>query len=371
MHDDAPLLAEAQRQFLICSACRYCEGYCATFPALERRTTFGEADVAYLANLCHDCRACAQACMYGPPHEFAVDIPGLLSRARLETYRERAVPRAARGAFGGAGGGAMLAVGLAAAALLLAAIAATGRWGRLAAVDDAAGAFYRTVPFPWMLVPALLLAAWGAFALWAAARRLVCDVLPGARATARERLGALHDGLALVYMKGGGGGCYYPETTDPSQARRILHVTLVAGVALAFAATLAAAFEQDVLGRLPPYPVASVPVVLGILGGICALAGALGLLALKAAPGARRLEAPAMVALDAAFLIALTVVAATGLALLLGRASAAMGPLLVVHLAAVAALFATAPYGKLMHVPLRLAALVVFRIEEARERGAS
>src|SRR5580704_18317266 len=86
---DISLLAEAQRQFLICSACRYCEGYCATFPAIEGRTTFTAADVNYIANLCHDCRACSQACMYGSPHEFAVDIPKLLGAVRLETYGTR------------------------------------------------------------------------------------------------------------------------------------------------------------------------------------------------------------------------------------------------------------------------------------------
>ena len=29
----------------ICNACRYCEAYCAVFPALERRLTFGEGDL--------------------------------------------------------------------------------------------------------------------------------------------------------------------------------------------------------------------------------------------------------------------------------------------------------------------------------------
>ena len=44
------LLAEARRQLGICNACRYCEGYCAVFPALERRSILLDGDVAYLAN---------------------------------------------------------------------------------------------------------------------------------------------------------------------------------------------------------------------------------------------------------------------------------------------------------------------------------
>ena len=32
--DLTPKLAEAARQVEICNACRYCEGYCAVFPAM-------------------------------------------------------------------------------------------------------------------------------------------------------------------------------------------------------------------------------------------------------------------------------------------------------------------------------------------------
>ncbi|HXF33851.1 MAG TPA: hypothetical protein VN603_04710, partial [Candidatus Acidoferrales bacterium] len=246
MQDEALPLAEAQRQFLICSACRYCEGYCATFPAIEGRTQFGEADVAYIANLCHDCRACSQACMYGAPHEFAVDIPSLLSGIRLQTYGK---------GLGRTNAAATAGVAAAALVALLAAIAVSGRWEQLGGVYREAGSFYRIVPFLWMLVPALALTVWASAVLFAAARRLMRDVAPGARATLRDALGALADGVALVYLRGGGGGCYYPETTAASSSsRRMLHVILVAGVMSAFAATIAAAFMQDVLGELPPYP---------------------------------------------------------------------------------------------------------------------
>src|ERR1044071_2961932 len=80
-------------QLEVCNACRYCEGYCAVFPALERRRTFSPADVVYLANLCHDCRACFYACMYAPPHEFGVNIPKTLAEVRERTYAQYALPR--------------------------------------------------------------------------------------------------------------------------------------------------------------------------------------------------------------------------------------------------------------------------------------
>ena len=31
------VLADARNQMRICNACRYCEGYCAVFPAMEQR----------------------------------------------------------------------------------------------------------------------------------------------------------------------------------------------------------------------------------------------------------------------------------------------------------------------------------------------
>ncbi len=52
------LIAEGERLMVICNACRYCEGYCAVFPAMERRLNFSETDVNYLANLCHNCAEC-------------------------------------------------------------------------------------------------------------------------------------------------------------------------------------------------------------------------------------------------------------------------------------------------------------------------
>ena len=66
--------SETARQLQICNACRYCEGFCAVFPAMTRRLSFAQADIHFLANLCHNCGACLHACQYAPPHDFAVNI---------------------------------------------------------------------------------------------------------------------------------------------------------------------------------------------------------------------------------------------------------------------------------------------------------
>ena len=41
---------EVARVMQICNACRYCEGFCAVFPAMTRRLEFGKADINYLAS---------------------------------------------------------------------------------------------------------------------------------------------------------------------------------------------------------------------------------------------------------------------------------------------------------------------------------
>ena len=86
------LLKEADRQLTICNACRYCEGYCAVWPAMELRRTFKDSDILYLANLCFDCRACYYACQFAPPHQFAVNIPQVFAQIRTETYQDYSWP---------------------------------------------------------------------------------------------------------------------------------------------------------------------------------------------------------------------------------------------------------------------------------------
>ena len=360
-----PLLAEAQRQLAVCNACRYCEGYCAVFPALERRAIVLEGDLAYLANLCHDCRAYLQACMYPPPHEFVVDVPALLARARADSYQRLAWPRWLAGAF--ARGPLALATATLAglAAAVIAAVVGGGAAG-LIAPRTGPGSFYALIPYLAMAIPALLLTAYalavlgvGAVRLWRAAGGGVPEAAGG-----RSWATALREGLELRWLRGGGPGCYYPDAERPSSARRHLHVLLVAGLGVAFAATLVAAAGQDLLGLDPPYPLWSPPVLRGAGGGAATVRGAGGLLWLKVRSG--RTSDRRGRGLDLAFLASILAVSATGMLLLAFRETPAIGPLLVAHLATLGGLYLTAPYGKLAHAAYRLAAL----LRSAAERSA-
>ena len=83
----------------VCNSCRYCEGLCAVFPAMEMRRSFSDGDLNYLANLCHGCGACYTDCQFSPPHEFNVNVPQTLAIARAESYAAYAWPRAFSGLF--------------------------------------------------------------------------------------------------------------------------------------------------------------------------------------------------------------------------------------------------------------------------------
>jgi len=349
-------------QLEVCNACRYCEGYCAVFPALERRRRFTPGDVVYLANLCHDCRACFYACMYAPPHEFGVNIPKALAEVRERTYAEYALPRVVSDL---ARRNAWLLIGATLASLVFFGLVVfTSGSGPFEAHTEP-GAFYNVVPYLAMMLPALLLSLYAIGVLLAGAFAFARDVR-GQRAADFVQwsavLAAAGEALGLRYLRGGNaGGCTYP-TERTSNARLVLHTLVFYGFVSAFVATAAAFVLQDFFGVLPPYPVLSVPVIFGSLGGVAMIVGASGLLYLKwrsdrAPADARTLN------LDWLFLLSLNMVSITGMLLLLLRETPAMGTLLVVHLATVLALYVSAPYGKFAHFVYRYAALVQNRLE--------
>ena len=93
------VLEEADRLMTVCNSCRYCEGLCAVFPAMEMRRSFADGDLNYLANLCHGCGACYVDCQFSPPHEFDVNVPKTLAHRTGRFYAAYTWPRAFSGTF--------------------------------------------------------------------------------------------------------------------------------------------------------------------------------------------------------------------------------------------------------------------------------
>jgi citrate/tricarballylate utilization protein len=356
---------EVARQMQICNACRYCEGFCAVFPAMTRRLAFNQADVHYLASLCHNCGACLHACQYAPPHEFAVNVPKAMAQVRLQTYEDFAWP-AALGALYRRNGLVLAlaaAVGLALFLVLLLRVNGSIAGQRLAAN------FYAVFPhntmvlmFGAVFVFAILALVMAGRAFW----RATAPALGSAR-TGQAATEAARDALTLKYLDGGHqDGCN--EASDAfTLARRRFHHATFYGFMLCFAATCVATVYHYVFGLQAPYAISSLPVLLGTAGGVGLLLGPAGLFWLNL----RRHPAhgdPRQKPMDLGFIALLFFSSLTGLALLLWRETGAMPWLLAIHLGVVMALFLTLPYGKFAHTVYRSAALLKYQIERRQPK---
>ncbi len=97
-HDEDSLYAEMERVFDVCHGCRRCFSLCHAFPllfdaidesdtmevdGLERKTYWEVAEHCYLCDMCY-----LSKCPYVPPHEFNIDFPHLMLRAKSKAFKE-------------------------------------------------------------------------------------------------------------------------------------------------------------------------------------------------------------------------------------------------------------------------------------------
>ncbi|GGI29588.1 tricarballylate utilization 4Fe-4S protein TcuB [Bradyrhizobium guangdongense] len=356
------ILDEADRLMTVCNSCRYCEGLCAVFPAMEMRRAFSDGDLNYLANLCHACGACYVDCQFSPPHEFNVNVPKTLAVARAGSYAAYAWPKVLSGAFARNGLVLSIVVAISMAAFILG-FAALNDSCVLFGVHTGPGAFYRLMPHNAM---AALFSAAFLFAILAlvmSVRAFWRDIgTPiGGHADGGSIFQAIRDAGELRYLDGGGVGCYN-EDDKPTDRRKLFHHLTFYGFLLCFAATSVATLYHYLLGREAPYPWWDLPVVLGTLGGIGLVVGPIGLFAVKMRRDPALLDEFSY-GMDVGFIAMLFLTGLTGMLLLFLRETWAMGPLLALHLGAVFALFITMPYGKFVHGIYRFAALVRYAQE--------
>ena len=358
--------SEVARQMQICNACRYCEGFCAVFPAMTRRFEFGKADIHFLANLCHNCGACLHACQYAPPHEFAVNVPQAMAQVRGQTYADYAWPPALGALYQRQG--LTLSLALAAGLALFLVLGAVLQGGGLDALWGAnLGAnFYNLFPHNLLVglfAPVFLFAV---LALGLGVRRFWRDVTPatsGAPLSAPATLEATDAVLRLKYLDGGhGDGCHNEDDAYTLKRRRAHHLTFY-GFMLCFAATSLATVYHYVFGWAAPYDLPSVPKLLGAVGGVMLMLGTAGLWHLNRTRHALHGDAQQK-PMDLGFIALLFLVSSSGLALWLARSTPALALLLCLHLGAVMALFATLPYGKFAHGVFRTASLLRHAIEK-------
>ena len=356
---------EVARQLQICNGCRYCEGFCAVFPAMTRRLEFGKADIHYLVNLCHNCGACLHACQYAPQHEFAINVPKAMATVRGQTYADYAWPPAMGKLYQRNGLTLSLALAASLTLFMLLAIQSNGSlWGPVS--GDAQQGFYAIFPHNFMVSLFAPVFLWAVFALGMGVRKFWVDVTPatsGAPLSSPAAAEAAHDALRLKYLGGGhGDGCNNEDDAFTLARKRMHHLTFY-GFMLCFAATSVATLYHYVFGWPAPYDFTSLPKILGTVGGISLALGTLGLWRLNLARDPNHGDVNQR-PMDRGFIALLFLISVTGLALMLAKNSVAMPSLLALHLGLVMALFLTLPYGKFAHGIFRSASLLRFAVEK-------
>ena len=357
-------LEEADRLMTVCNSCRYCEGLCAVFPAMEMRRAFSDGDLNYLANLCHGCGACLSDCQFAPPHEFDVNVPRTLARLRGDTYQAYVWPRSLAVLFE-RNGVAIALISALSVALMIGGFAAWNDPATLFGTHEGPGAFYKLMPHSAMAGLFVAVSIYAVVAMAMGIRAFWTDIGEPFAALTQPRSvwQAIRDACTLRYLDGGGVGCMN-EDDKPTDRRRLYHHMTFYGFALCFLSTSTATAYHCLLGIEAPYPWYDLPVLLGTIGGLGLVGGPIGLLKAKWQRDPLLLDTPRF-GMDVAFILMLFATGLTGLLLLIFRATPAMGLLLALHLGIVFSLFLTMPYGKFMHGIYRFLALVRY----ARERS--
>jgi Fe-S oxidoreductase len=102
-YDEQSLFEELERVFDICHGCRRCFNLCNSFPTLFDAVDESESmeldtvpktvywdvvDHCYLCDMCYMTK-----CPYVPPHEWNIDFPHLMLRAKATRFRKQGAPR--------------------------------------------------------------------------------------------------------------------------------------------------------------------------------------------------------------------------------------------------------------------------------------
>jgi citrate/tricarballylate utilization protein len=350
-------VSEVHRVLQICNACRYCEGFCATFASMTRRLEFTPKDIHFMANLCHNCGACLHACQYAPPNEFGVNIPQAMAKVRLETYTNFAWPRPLGVLYEKNGLALTMAVSVGIGLFFLALLQVNQ--GLLNTNTD--GNFYAIFPHNALALVFGIVFLGAIFAMVISSIKF-WQTIASDPATLQAGSDALHDALTLKNLGGGHqAGCNEADDAFSLLRKRFHHLTFY-GFMLCFASTSVATLYHYLFGWQAPYGYTSLPVVLGTLGGIGLVIGPVGLLYLnmKRHPlHGDKNQKP----MDIGFITSLLSISITGLALLAWRETSYMGILLALHLGFVMGFFLMMPYGKFAHGIYRSLALLQNAIE--------
>ncbi|MCH5336838.1 MAG: tricarballylate utilization 4Fe-4S protein TcuB [Campylobacter sp.] len=344
---------DAIKSCVICNSCRYCEGLCAVFPAMEKKREFNVQDMDYLANLCHNCSECFYDCQYAPPHEFNVSIPAQLAALRKQSYKKYAFPNFLSFIFEK---NAFIST------LIFVVLFFLGFYLAFTPKVSQNGDFFELMPYTYMTS---LFSIVGILVLLA----LIVGIVKYAKAIELKNVSfsafiqTLKDALSLKYLGGHKSeGCTYPNE-QRSNVRRVFHHFTAYGFIFCFIATTLGAIYHHFLHIYAPYDITQLPKLFGFVGGILLCIGTLGLFALKLSADKRLIDETS-VQMDYVFILMLFIVSFTGLLLMFLRESEYLAPLLWLHLSLILTFFILLPYSKFVHIFYRFIALLKYNVEE-------
>ncbi len=95
---------ELARVTELCDGCRRCHRLCPSFDHMLERIDAHDGDISKIASgdyrrivdLCWQCKLCFNHCPYTPPHNWAIDFPRLMLRAKAARAKAEGVTRADR-----------------------------------------------------------------------------------------------------------------------------------------------------------------------------------------------------------------------------------------------------------------------------------
>jgi|TARA_B110000305_G_scaffold101548_2_gene114240 citrate/tricarballylate utilization protein len=341
------VIEEANRQLSVCNACRYCEGFCASFQAMTRYRSFNESTIKQMANLCHNCQACYHSCQFTAPHEFDLNLPQALANARAESWEESmpfpAIARVMQSQ------GLLLLVGVLVAGILF--------WivGEIPLASNLS--FYELMPHNTLVSLFLTFFFLPLIILSIGLRRYWKSV--GGKAIRWAHLSsAMKAAATLKNLDGGlGQGCNYEKGDKYTHTRRWAHQATMYGFLLCFLSTSVATIMHYGFLQEAPYPFWSLPKLFGVTGGVLLSLGTAKLMILKGRSDPN-LGVSNRRSGEYGFVSLLFLVSTSGLLLYWLSGTDWASLLLIIHLASIAVFFVTTPYSKMAHGFFRTAALI-------------
>jgi len=333
---------EGIRQLTICNACRYCEGYCAVWEAIELKSFLNKSDAIHLANLCHDCRDCYYACPFNEPeHEYALNIPKALGNIRSVSYSTFVKPKIMRHVLESSPFVIYILVILSAFATLAFPILYYGLSG------------FSQIPFVHLITPeefkvitlsvyayTLILWIFEGYSYWK-------TIKEGSSLSLRGTLNGIFEVLAHKNFMGGGTGCKVPGERS-TFLRAILHILVFYGFIVA-------------LISISVYPEFDPLVSFSYMSAALAISiGAVGLTLLHIVDK-KQIRSPELSKIDYPFTSLLILIGITGIPIFFLHSGFWLNFDFLYHDALVLILFLLAPFSKFIHPVFRLISLIKYR----------